>query len=130
MQKEDPFHTGEKLRKLSEFHDYTQEYVASEIGIAPNTLSDNERGKAFPSRDALQSAAQLFKVDVTVFFSTERLIFNLQNNQQANGYVRDQHNVDKELIERFMAFIRERDERVEGLLARAIDRLGKAKPRG
>jgi hypothetical protein len=44
--------------------------------------------------------------------------------------VRDQHNVDKELIERFMAFIRERDERVEGLLARAIDRLGKAKPRG
>lgn len=67
---------------------------------------------------------------MTVFFSTDQLIFNLQNNQQANGYVRDQHNVDKELIERFMAFIRERDERVEGLLARAIDRLGKAKPRG
>jgi len=121
MSKEDPFHTGEKLRQLRLRNNDTQEKVAEALGVAPNTLSEYEHGKRLPSREVLQKAAAFFKVDVGIFFNTEHLTFNLHGNQQANGYVNEQHNTSKELLDRFIAHIDARDKRIEDLFAMALD---------
>ena len=76
----DPFGAGDKLRKLREYEDWTQEYVAAQMGIAKNTLSDYELSKVRISREKLELAAALFEVDVNLFFSPDPLTFNLHGN--------------------------------------------------
>lgn len=120
----DPFHAGDKLRLLRESHKYTLERAADELRIGKTTLGDYEQGVSLPPRDVLERAAAFYHVDLGLFYSPEHLSFNLHHNHQANGYVNEQHNTDKQLLERFFSHIQERDARLEELLARAIDRLG------
>ncbi len=117
MSLDDPFGTGDKLRKLREFHNYTQDYVSTQLGIKPNTLSDYEKGKVRVSREKLELAAKLFKVDVNLFFTQDPLTFNINQGSGANGYnvIHEQHNTDKALLDRMMDHIAERSKRLEDL---------------
>jgi len=102
----DPFGAGDKLRKLREYEDWTQEYVAAQMGIAKNTLSDYELSKVRISREKLELAAALFKVDVNLFFSPDPLTFNLHGNHGTQvarvGNDLVQHNVPIELFEKWI----------------------------
>jgi transcriptional regulator with XRE-family HTH domain len=124
MNAADPFAIGEKLRKLREFHNFTQEYVAEQLHVRANTLSDYERGKVRVSREKLELAAALFQVDVNIFFSQEPLTFNIHNGSGAtNGYniIQDQHIVSQGLSERLLVQLEERTRRTEELFSRTLD---------
>jgi len=114
----DPFHTGHKLRRLREDDRYTLEDAADRLKVGRTTLSDYELGVVLPTRSVLEKAAVLYKVDLGLFYSTERLPFNQHNNQQANGYVNEQHNTDKELRDRLLAHIEDRANKTDELFAR------------
>ena len=108
MRYEDPFGIGEKLRKLREYHNFTQEYVAEQLNVRPNTLSDYEHGKVRVSREKLELAAQLFKVDVNLFFSREPLTFNISDGRGAtNGYnvIQDLHISNEKLNDRLLILL-------------------------
>lgn len=136
MSEIDPFYAGDKLRKLREFHNYTQEYVAEVLGIKPNTLSDYERSKVRISREKLELAAQLFKVDVGLFFSPDPLTFNLhgdhgtQVGHVGNDLVQEQNNRDDAMFKRLMDHVEERSRKLEELYARTIDLFDRFTRRG
>jgi transcriptional regulator with XRE-family HTH domain len=119
--KTDPFRTGDKLRKLREDHNYTQEYVAEMLGVAPSTLSDYEHGKVRVNMEALEKAAKLFNVDMTLFFSTEPLTFNVHDNHVARDMVQYQNNDNKEFMERMWSHLEERSKRFEELYSKTLD---------
>ena len=79
-----------------------------------------------PPRDLLEQAAKLYEVDLSLFYSTEKLTFHINNHDNAtgHGYVREAHGVDQHLFDRLLAHIEQRDKRVETLFARLMEKLG------
>ena len=53
-----------KLKELRTVHGYTQDYVASVLGIARQTYSHYETGKRKPSPDSLFKLAGLYNISV------------------------------------------------------------------
>ncbi len=53
-----------RLKELRTVHGYTQDYVASVLGIARQTYSHYETGKRTPSPDALFKLAGLYNISV------------------------------------------------------------------
>ena len=54
----------EKLRELRKANSYTQDYVASYLGIVRQTYSHYETGKRVPNYDTLYKLARLYNISV------------------------------------------------------------------
>lgn len=123
----DTFAIGEKLRKLRDFHHYTQEYVASQIGVAQNTYSQYESGSLSIDREKLEKVASLYKVDVNLFFSPEPLTFNLHGDhgtqvaKVGNDLVQNQPHAGQELTHKMWSHIEERSKCLEELFAKTLE---------
>jgi len=55
---------SEKLKELRKMHSYTQDYVASALGLVRQTYSHYETGKRNPSPDVLFKLAGLYGISV------------------------------------------------------------------
>jgi transcriptional regulator with XRE-family HTH domain len=121
---DDPFHTGQKLKRLRQDHDLTLEKAAAQLGVGKTTLGEYEESVRIPARSFLEKAAVFYKVDLMFFYSTERVSITTNHGNVAAGNVQHQHGTEQALIDRFLAHISERDKRLEDLLRQAIDRLG------
>ncbi|MGN0312241.1 MAG: helix-turn-helix domain-containing protein [Lachnospiraceae bacterium] len=56
---------GDKLRELRKAHSFTQDYVASALGIARQTYSHYETGKRKPDAETLYKLAGLYNISVS-----------------------------------------------------------------
>ena len=56
--------SGAKLKSLRKAHDYTQDYVASRLGVARQTYSHYENGRRIPSYDVVAKIAALYKISM------------------------------------------------------------------
>ena len=110
---------GQKLRKLREFNNYTQEYMAIELGVEQNTYCRYEKSEIQMKPERLKRAAEILHVPVEVFFSPEPLTFNIHGNHSANGYV-EQHNTDIGMQEKLLTHIEERSKQLEALFAKTL----------
>jgi len=61
-----------KIKRLREANNFTQEYVADAIGIAPNTYSLLERGTSSIRLDRLEKIAKFYGVDVFEFLNDSK----------------------------------------------------------
>lgn len=59
---------GKILKDLRKSANYTQEQLASFLGIANSTVSMYERGERFPDYDMMKAIANLFNVDMNVLY--------------------------------------------------------------
>lgn len=59
---------GNRIRKLRESKDYSQENMGMELGITAGAYAKIERGESDPSATRLLQIAEILGVDVTVFF--------------------------------------------------------------
>lgn len=102
---------GNKLRMLREVNNYTQEYVASVLDIAPNTYSLLEKGQATFSIERIEKLAQLYKLDVSDFLrlSDQTIIHHITHsngicsenvNIHHNGLEADERQMYKDTIAR------------------------------
>ena len=55
---------GEKLKELRKAHSYTQDYVASVLGIVRQTYSNYETGRRKPDSDSLYKLAGLYDISI------------------------------------------------------------------
>jgi transcriptional regulator with XRE-family HTH domain len=117
---------------LREANRWTQEYVAEELGVKPNTLSNYERGSLLPPREVLERAAVLFKIDVRDFFTTEKFTFNFNGPTTASGYIENQHldptevfDLMRAMMERMNEQWRRGEERMETLLQAIVTQMKK-----
>jgi transcriptional regulator with XRE-family HTH domain len=59
---------GNRIRKLRESKDYSQENMGMELGITAGAYAKIERGESDPSATRLIQIAEILSVDVSAFF--------------------------------------------------------------
>jgi len=104
---------GDNIKKIRELKNYSQEYVAQELGISQSTYARIESGTIVPKIDRLQRIAEILEIDVSFLLSTSNvfnIVFNATGNQNG-GYINNQNNnvLDIELLRKI---IREELEKV------------------
>lgn len=75
---------GFKIRKLRDNLGYSQEYVATKLGIAQNTYSKIETGQSPLTIDRAKKLAELFEVEPDFFFSDQDM--GVVNHNNGNDY--------------------------------------------
>lgn len=78
----------DKLRKLREFRNYTQEYVAEQLNISQRAYSSIENGKTQLTVDRLVEICKLLNVSVgeVLEIENQNIYNNSFNNNAENNY--------------------------------------------
>lgn len=81
-------HLGLKIKKLRELRNFTQEYIANEIGLDQSAYSRLEKGETKITIDRLTKIASVLDIDPEDIFSfDESQIFNITTQNGHNGYI-------------------------------------------
>lgn len=74
---------GRKIRLLREIYNYTQEYVAENLGISQNAYSMMETGETRLTIDRLGKLAELYKMEVSdlLQFNEQTVIHHITHSQ-------------------------------------------------
>lgn len=81
---------AEKLKELRTAHGYTQDYVASALGIVRQTYSHYETGKRTPNSEAIYKLANLYHItsDELLAFAAKQTeptaIYSVSNDYETN----------------------------------------------
>lgn len=75
------------IRELREQRNWTQEYMAEQLGLTRNGYAKIERGESTPSLERLDEIAKLFGISVIDLLKlSDKSIILQTRNQQANYY--------------------------------------------
>ncbi|WP_257670008.1 helix-turn-helix domain-containing protein [Parapedobacter tibetensis] len=97
---------GPKLRKLREQYGFSQEYVATELGISQAAYHKIEVQQIRLSVDRAKQLAKIYDIDPEYFYSTEASV--VHNNYSSGSYSNsnngtiekyENNNVPKELVD-------------------------------
>jgi len=69
---------GERIRRLRQSRDYTQDNMAAELDITPGAYAKIERGETDPSATRLLRIAEILGVDITSFFKDSMVASQVQ----------------------------------------------------
>lgn len=97
---------GEKIRMIRELRNYSQEYVAEQLGIKQNSYSKIERNETKLTAEMLQKISTLFGVSPIDIISSQPAIVNFQPNQgtqQSFGYIENFISSQKEIYDKMIA---------------------------
>jgi transcriptional regulator with XRE-family HTH domain len=86
--------TGNKLRLLREFRNYSQEYVARKLGITQNTYSRVENNQTRVTTERLHQIAQILDVPVGELVSNDELVIHFDRplaNHHLSTVKQDDH---------------------------------------
>lgn len=82
---------GQKIKKLRELKNLTQEHVADKLDITQSNYSKMEMGKLDIPFSKLEEIASVLSMPVeSVISFNDNLIFNMKGNRKANGLVINQ----------------------------------------
>lgn len=80
---------GQKIRKMRELRNYTQEFMAQELNMSPQGYSKIERDEVEVNYSKLEKIAEVLKINILNLLSfDEKQIFNVKvnhNHQLYNG---------------------------------------------
>lgn len=119
---------GMRLRKIREFRNYTQEYMANKLDVSQNAYSKMENGITPITTDRLEQLATILDVPVETVLNSERNIFNVDNSTIDKFYIENLHGENKEawqkviaIQEQQIAYLKEQN----SILLRTIEAIGK-----
>lgn len=96
---------GNKIKKIRELKNYTQEYMANELSMSISNYSKIERDEISITIDRLEEIAIILKMkfqDILAF--DEKNVFNFINSPHLQGYINNLYagnNVDEVLNQIF-----------------------------
>lgn len=78
----------DNIRKFREQKQWSQEYMAEQLGLSKNGYAKIERGESRPSLDRLEQITAVFGIGMTDLFSDERQSICLinENSQHSSNY--------------------------------------------
>ncbi|WP_163598687.1 helix-turn-helix domain-containing protein [Moraxella catarrhalis] len=81
-----PLH--DNIRKFREQKQWSQEYMAEQLGLSKNGYAKIERGESRPRLDRLEQITAVFGIGMTDLFSDERQSICLisENSQHSSNY--------------------------------------------
>lgn len=101
---------GERIRRLRQSRDYTQDNMAAELDITPGAYAKIERGETDPSATRLLRIAEILGVDVTSFFKDNTVATQVQQaTYQPYGAA------SKEELEQLTQLVRQLSQEMEKL---------------
>jgi transcriptional regulator with XRE-family HTH domain len=113
-----------KIRNIREWRNYTQTYMAEQLGIKQNTYSLWESGKGL-SAESVALIAKVLDVPFEELMSPDPVSLSLTNNQGNNGYVsiqnQQQHTVPLEIVDRLLKENQQRASMLEELLKSQLE---------
>ena len=101
---------GQKIKKLRELKNLTQNHLASELGITQSAYSKMELGETEITYQKLTRISEILGMspeEVATF--NEQMIFNVMHNQTGNGFVlhKGMSDNEKRLYEDQINFLKE-----------------------
>ena len=99
---------GQKIKKLREFKNLSQEHVAEKLEISQSNFSKMENGNSDIPFSKLEELANLLGLTVQdIIGFNENVVFNIKNNKRANGVVINQiSNDQKKLYEEYIGTLK------------------------
>lgn len=94
---------GTKIKKLRELKNFTQDYMAEQLGISQGAYSRMELGDSEMTYGRLEKISEILEMkpeDIISF--NESMVFNVMHNQTGNGLViqnNPPNNKERELYE-------------------------------
>lgn len=113
--------TGIRIKRIREYRNFTQQYMADRLELSQNAYCKIENGTTKLTTDRLDSIARILDVPIESILSSEKQVFNLENNtiEKFYGYIENLHEENKELQQKQIQFLTEQNEK----LIRAIEKL-------
>ena len=95
---------GQKIKKVRELRNYTQEFLASELGFAQETYSKIESGRTKVSIQRLELIANILKVNINdlLNFDDNYVFHNSFHHQQHSKNIFGTPNSENEFHEKIM----------------------------
>jgi transcriptional regulator with XRE-family HTH domain len=96
---------GEKIRVIRELRGFSQEHMASELGIAQNTYSKIETNSSKLTAEMLQKVAEVLGVSPVDILSNQPTIVNFEPNQGTQGiaHIENFYSYQREFVEKMVA---------------------------
>ena len=103
------------IKQIRELKNFTQEYMAQELGISQPAYVKIEQGLTVLKIDRLQQIADILEVDISTLLNTTN-IFNIVFHAPATtqGYINTQNNTNAIDIDTLRKIIREEIEKKQG----------------
>ncbi len=99
---------GNKIKKLRELKNFTQEYMAASLNLSPNGYGKIERDEVDVTLGKLEEVAKILEVDYQQILNfDEKQIFNLNNNKNINGVLHTQNNFNDNICQQLITELRE-----------------------
>ena len=113
--------TALRIKKIREYRNYTQQYMADSLELSQNAYCKIENGTTKLTIDRLDAIASILDVPVESIFSSDKLTFNIQNNNidRLYGNIENLYEANKELLEKQITLLQQQNEH----LLKTIDAL-------
>lgn len=110
------------LKKLREFRNYSQEFIASELGKSQNAYSQMENGKTKIKEAEIIKLAELLEVTPSQLMSDEPIVIKISNTKVEtggifNGNLQNLYYDQKEAIAFLREQIKKKDEQIDKILS-------------
>ncbi|MCO5280845.1 MAG: helix-turn-helix domain-containing protein [Chitinophagales bacterium] len=98
-----------RIKYFREVKNYSQEYVANQLGIAQNSYSKLETGKSAITTERLMELAKILEVSAEQLLKEDAPEFNLSNNhiEKFYGYIEHLQEDNKEITNTTLRLLEE-----------------------
>ena len=112
-----------RIKKIREFRNFTQQYLADKLDISQNAYSKIENGTTKLTIDRLEQVAKLLDVPMDSLLSSEKQVLNVENNSINKFYahIENLHEENKEILQQQIEFLQQQNKN----LLTTIDELAK-----
>ena len=104
--------TALKIRKIREYRDYTQQFMADSLELSQNAYCKIENGTTKLTIDRLENIATILDVPIESILSSEKQTFNIENhhNDKVYNHIENLYEANKELLEKQIALLQQQNE--------------------
>lgn len=102
--------TALKIRKIREYRDYTQQYMADSLELSQNAYCKIENGTTKLTIDRLETIATILDVPLESLLSSEKQTFNIEKNERIYGHIENLYEANKELLEKQITLLQQQNE--------------------
>ncbi len=109
---------GQKIKKLRELQNLTQDYVAQQLGVTQSAYSKIENDEVDVSYSKLELIAKALDIkpeDIITF--NEHIVFNVMHNKTGNGMIVHQASaIEKKLYEDIIEQLKKENAHLKSIL--------------
>lgn len=117
----DTLRIGQKIKKLRELKNLTQEHMAEVIGLSQSAYSRIELGDTEVTYSKLERISQeLGMRPEEVIAFNESMVFNVMHNQTGNGLVIQNSDIERQLFEQQIALLKEENAHLKTIIEKLL----------